>query len=156
MRKYFQRKCNRWDSCRQILLVEKRMEVLEHEGCVREHRSYQKRDITYWEQGKSLVAKNAVKNFTQEAPHTLSTQQVDVQESQQLEGNSDSIASNSSHQNNDIYTLSDLKKLHKKELAAIFKMKSGEPPLKKKKKGGHHFRYNCMAKWSNYYLKDFL
>ena len=110
------------------------MEVLEHEGCVREHRSYQKRDITYWEQGKSLVAKNAVKNFTQEAPHTLSTQQVDVQESQQLEGNSDSIASNSSHQNNDIYTLSDLKKLHKKELAAIFKMKSGEPPLKKKKR----------------------
>ena len=59
MRKYFQRKCNRWDSCRQILLVEKRIEVLEHEGCAREHRKYQKRDISYWEQGKSLVAKNA-------------------------------------------------------------------------------------------------
>lgn len=132
MRKYFQRKCNRWDSCRQILLVEKRMEVLEHEGCAREHRSYQKRDITYWEQGKSLVAKNAVKNFT--ASHTLFTQQVDVQESQQPEGNSDSTASNSSHQNNESYTLSDLKKLRKKELAAIFEMKLGEPPSKKNKR----------------------
>lgn len=29
MRRYFHRKCNRWDSCRQILLVEKIEEVLE-------------------------------------------------------------------------------------------------------------------------------
>jgi len=129
MRKYFQRKCNRWDSCRQILLVEKRMEVLEHEGCVREHRSYQKRDISYWEQGKSLVAKNAVRNFTAEASQTLSTHQVDVQS----EGNSDSIASNSCHQNSESYTLSDLKKLQKRDLAAIFQMKLGKPPLKKQK-----------------------
>ena len=45
-----------------------------------------------------------------------------------------SIASNSSHQNNESYTLSDLKKLQKKELADIFEMKSGEPPLKKKRR----------------------
>lgn len=133
MRKYFQRKCNRWDSCRQILLVEKRMEVLEHEGCAREHRSYQKKDISYWEQGKSLVAKNAVKNFIAEASQTLSTQQVHVQESRQPEGDSDSIASNSCHQSSESYTLSDLKKLQKRELAAIIQMKLGKPPLKKKK-----------------------
>lgn len=133
MRKYFQRKCNRWDSCRQILLVEKRMEVLEHEGCAREHRSYQKKDISYWEQGKSVVAKNAVKKFTAEASEILSTQQVDVQESRQPEGNSDLIASNISYQNSESYTLSDLKKLRKRELDSIFQMKLGKPPLKKKK-----------------------
>ena len=134
MCKYFQRKCNRWDSCRQILLVEKRMEVLEHEGCAREHRSYQKKDIFYWEQGKSLVARNAVKNFTAEGMQTLSSQQVDAQGSQQPEGNSNSIAGNSCHQNSQSYILSDLKKLQKKELAAIFELKLGEPPLKRKKR----------------------
>lgn len=123
MRKYFQRKCNWWDSCRQILLVEKRIEVLQYEGCAREDRSYQKRDISYWEQGKSLVAKNAVKHFTAEVSQTPSTQQVDVQESRQPEGNSDSIAINSYHQNSESYTLSDLKKLQKRELDAIFEMK---------------------------------
>lgn len=88
-----------------------------------------KRDISYWEWGKSLVAKNAVKNCTA----ALSTQQVDVQESLQPEGNSDSIASNSCHQNSESYTLSDLKKLHERELAAIFQMKLGKPPLMKYK-----------------------
>ena len=122
---------------------------------VREHRSYQKRDIFYWEQKKSLVAKNAVRNFTAEGLQTLSTQQVDAQESQQPEGNSGSLASNSCQQNSESYTLSDLKKLQKNELAAIFELKLGEPPYKRKKKGGHHFRYNGMAKWSCHYFKDF-
>ena len=94
---------------------------------------YQKKDISYWEQGKSLVDKNAVRNFTAEVSQTPSTQQVDVQESRQPEGNSDSIARNSCHQKSESYTLRDLKKLQKRELAAIFQMKLGKPPLKKKK-----------------------
>jgi len=80
------------------------------------------------------VAKNAVKNFTAEGLQTLSTQQVDAQESQQQEGNSGSIASNSCQQNSESYTLSDLKKLQKNELAAIFELKLGEPPYKRKKR----------------------
>lgn len=133
MRKSFQRKCNRWDSCRQILLVEKRIEVLEHEGCAREHRKYQKRDISYWEQGKSLVAKNAVKNFIAEASQALSTQPSLLPSGCQNSCTSTSIANNSCHQNSECYTLSDLKKLQKRELAAIFQIKLGKPPLKKKR-----------------------
>ena len=42
MRRYFHQKCNRWDSCRQILLVEKRQEVLEDFS--RKKRPYDKRE----------------------------------------------------------------------------------------------------------------
>ena len=66
------------------------------------------------------MAKNVVKMFFAEASHTPSTQQVNVQESQQPGANSDSIASNSSHQNNESYTESELKKLRKKKKKLIF------------------------------------
>lgn len=49
----------------------------------RKHKSQQKKDISYWEQGESLVANNAVKIFTTETSQTLSTQQADRQESRQ-------------------------------------------------------------------------
>lgn len=64
MRKYFHRKCNRWDSCKQILLVEKRLENLDHEGCARKHRKYEKCNSSYWEHEKSLVAKQTVQKYS--------------------------------------------------------------------------------------------
>ena len=62
MRRYFHQKSNRWDSCRQILLVEKREEVLDDFS--RRKRPYDKRDTNYWfEGGKSAIAKKIVKEM---------------------------------------------------------------------------------------------
>jgi len=46
MRRYFHQKCNRWDSCIQILLVEKREEVLVDFS--RRKPLYDKRDTNFW------------------------------------------------------------------------------------------------------------
>lgn len=54
MRRFFHRKCNRWDSCRQILLVEKREEV--PEDFSRRKRPYDKRDTNYWFDGGKSAA----------------------------------------------------------------------------------------------------
>lgn len=62
MRRYFHRKCNRWDSCRQILLVEKREEQLEEYS--RQKRRYEKKDTAYWlDGGKSAVARKVAKEM---------------------------------------------------------------------------------------------
>ena len=64
MRRYFHRKCNRWDSCKQILLVEKREERLE-DYC-RKKRPYEKKDTTYWlDGGKSAVARKIAKEMAE-------------------------------------------------------------------------------------------
>ena len=56
------RKCNRWDSCLQILLVEKREEQLEEYG--RQKRWHEKKDTAYWlDGGKSAVALKVAKEM---------------------------------------------------------------------------------------------
>ena len=63
LRRYFHRKINRWDAATNLLLVEKRQEVLrEYE---REKRAYMKRKTSFWvEGGKQEAAKKVVRVST--------------------------------------------------------------------------------------------
>ena len=63
LRRYFHRKINRWDAATNLLLVEKRQEVLrEYE---REKRVYVKRKTSFWvEGGKQESAKKVVRIST--------------------------------------------------------------------------------------------
>lgn len=49
MQRYFHRKCNTWDSCRQILLMKKREQQLQKNG--RKKIRYEKKDNVYWLDG---------------------------------------------------------------------------------------------------------
>ena len=56
LRRFFHRKINRWDAATNLLLVEKRQELLSE--CQREKRQYVKRDMPFWiEGGKQEAAK---------------------------------------------------------------------------------------------------
>lgn len=62
---YFHRKCNRWDSCRQIPLVKKREEQLEENG--RQKRRYEKKGNAYWLDGGKRTVARKVGNKMEEA-----------------------------------------------------------------------------------------
>ena len=58
-RRYFYTKINRWDSAKDLLLVEKRQEALK--DCERVKRGYVKRKESFWmEGGKQQAAKKVV------------------------------------------------------------------------------------------------
>ncbi|KAJ7371102.1 hypothetical protein OS493_027790 [Desmophyllum pertusum] len=58
LRRYFHRKINRWDAATNLLLVEKRQEVLR--ACQREKRTYVKRKLSFWCEGGKEEAANKV------------------------------------------------------------------------------------------------
>ena len=74
MRRYFHRKINRWDAATNLLLVEKRQEVLR--GYQREKREYVKRKNSFWiEGGKQEAAKKVPRISTVEQQQSETTPQ---------------------------------------------------------------------------------
>lgn len=113
MRRFFHRKSNRWDGCRQILLVEKRQDSLKNYQ--RKHRNYQKKNTSYWfEGGKSVATQTAIRNY---------------QSDTQNEASSGSDTTSQPHFMG--YCMAQLRKLRKRELTAVFQEKFGCPPPKK-------------------------
>ena len=75
-RRYFYTKINRWDSAKDLLLVEKRQEALK--DCERVNRGYVKRKESFWmEGGKQQAAKKVVRvsTSTPEFPNTTTPHQ---------------------------------------------------------------------------------
>ena len=75
-RRYFYTKINRWDSAKDLLLVEKRQEALK--DCERVKRGYVKRKESFWmEGGKQQAAKKVVRvsTSTPEFPNTTTPHQ---------------------------------------------------------------------------------
>ena len=71
-RRYFHSKINRWDAATNLLLAEKRQEVLRE--CSRDKRNYVKRKISFWmEGGKQEAASKVVRIST--PPVTTNQQQ---------------------------------------------------------------------------------
>ena len=65
LRRYFHRKINRWDAATNVLLVEKRQEVLR--DMQRTKRPYEKKDASFWfEGGKEDSAKKVARISTTE------------------------------------------------------------------------------------------
>ena len=74
--RYFYTKINRWDSAKDLLLVEKRQEALK--DCERVNRGYVKRKESFWmEKGKQQAAKKVVRvsTSTPEFPNTTTPNQ---------------------------------------------------------------------------------
>lgn len=59
-RRFFQRKINKWDTCKDLLIVEKRMEKLKDSRRV--PRTYEKRKKEFWEEGGKQAAVEKHKN----------------------------------------------------------------------------------------------
>ena len=75
-RRYFYTKINRWDSAKDLLLVEKRQEALK--DCERVKRGYVKRKESFWmDGGKQQAAKKVVRvsTSTPEFPNTTTPHQ---------------------------------------------------------------------------------
>ena len=72
LRKYYHRKINRWDAATNLLLVEKRQEVLREKQ--RNKRPYEKKDSTFWIHGGKQEAARKVPRISTESPQLPSTQ----------------------------------------------------------------------------------
>lgn len=56
MRKAFHRSINRWDACKSLIVIDKRLEVLhENKRC---KRKYEKANSSFWEGGKAAIVRN--------------------------------------------------------------------------------------------------
>ena len=105
LRRIFHRKINRWDAPANLLLVEKRQEVLK--DVERAKRCYTKRNIEFWEKGKSEVAKKVPRVSTAEIHH---------------------------HQDAALVSEESLKKKKVSELISILEKKTGKTVYKKTRK----------------------
>lgn len=56
MRKAFHRSINRWDACKSLIVIDKRLEILHSQK--RCKRKYERKNSSFWEEGKALVVKN--------------------------------------------------------------------------------------------------
>lgn len=127
LRKYYHRKINRWDAAINLLLVEKRQEVLRDKQ--RNKRSYEKKDSSFWIEGGKQ--ESARKKLSETESTQLSTpaqlQQPPAQtaetESTQL---STPVQLPPSQTDNEILNEDTLRKRKVSELISLFQNKTGK------------------------------
>ena len=140
LRKYYHRKINRWDAAINLLLVEKRQEVLRDKQ--RNKRSYEKKDSSFWiEGGKQESARKVLRisKLSETELTQLSTpaqlQQPPAQtaetESTQL---STPVQLPPSQTDNEILNEDTLRKRKVSELISLFQNKTGKTLNKRTRK----------------------
>ena len=81
MRRYFHRKINRWDAATNLLLVEKRQEMLRDKE--RKKRGYEKRNTSFWlEGGKQEAARKVPRISTAPQPEAAPPAEPMMEESE--------------------------------------------------------------------------
>lgn len=112
LRRYFHRKINRWDAATNVLLVEKRQEVLR--DMQRTKRPYEKKKTSFWlEGGKEESARKVARISTTEPPQK---------------------AIQPEHPVEDTMTETELRKKKVAELITLFEKKTGKSFHKKTRK----------------------
>lgn len=135
MRKAFHRSINRWDSCKSLILIDKRLEVLQENK--REKRKYTKKDVTYWDDGgKSDVVKKYPRiSLPASSNQTLEDAAIPVDVSHC--SNMENHLPNANHTPNDTqhnYTNDSLKIMTVTQLRGILNRLTGDPVNKRIRK----------------------
>lgn len=114
LRKYYHRKINRWDAAINLLLVEKRQEVLRDKQ--RNKRSYEKKDSSFWIEGGKQ--ESARKKLSETESTQLSTP----------------VQLPPSQTDNEILNEDTLRKRKVSELISLFQNKTGKTLNKRTRK----------------------